>query len=106
MFLLSELKHGVVIPAPTARKGKFGKARREPTLGFTVLRHLWCHLGSLSVAPPGRGISAVTGISLEGSTGAAGTRCAALPRVSSPAGTERRSVRGGGRTVGRGLTES
>lgn len=70
MFLLSELKHGVVIPAPTARKGKFGKARRESTLGFTVLRHLWCHLGSLSVAPPGRGISAVTGISLEGSTGA------------------------------------
>lgn len=51
MFLLSQLKHGVVISAPTALKGKFGKGRRASRLRFTLLEHLWCHLESLSVDP-------------------------------------------------------
>ena len=37
MFLLSQLKHHAVIPAPTARKGKVGKERRGSALRFTTV---------------------------------------------------------------------
>lgn len=40
-FLLLQLKHGVVIPAPTTHKGKARKERAS-VQRFTTLRHLWC----------------------------------------------------------------
>lgn len=75
MLLLSQPKDDVVISAPTALTGKFGKGRRVSTLGFTV----WGISGvtwEASNVAPGRGIRAVTGIRLERHT------ASALPRVS------------------------
>lgn len=91
MFLLSLLKHSVVISAPTVLKGKFGKGRRASTLRFTVLGRLWCHLGSLSVAPwqTNQSCDRSQAGRIQGREVAAGTPMGAagsvsLPRVSSP----------------------